>query len=270
MAEITSAKLSINPDLLPLGPRARVLDVGCGDGRHILAAAARGCFAVGLDYDPAELAKARARLGATPIDLIAADATHLPFRQEVFDAVICTETLEHLPDDLGAMYEIGRVLTGGGLLHGAVPSHFTERLYFALSDGYRNAPGGHVRIFSPRSLLTRLSRSGLRVETVRYIHFVDSLVWLRFCLTDFLRPKQRAPRSDFEAAVLIAVAQERRVPTWRTQLRSALATSRFIATVDTLGAFVWPKSFVFVARKVVLPVAAPQPAPVKELTEMKS
>jgi SAM-dependent methyltransferase len=249
MAEITSAKLSIQPDLLPAEAGARVLDVGCGDGRHILAAGARGAYAVGVDYDPVELLKARTRLGATRIDLIAADASHLPFRDEAFEAIICTETLEHLPDDVGAMREIGRVLVDEGLLHGAVPSHFTEIPYFTLSPGYRNAPGGHVRIFSPRSLLFTLARSGLHVEHVRYIHFIDSLVWLRFCLTDFLRPKRAAPRTDFEAAVMLAIAAERPVPGWRSQLREALATSRFIAALDGLGAFIWPKSLTFVARK---------------------
>jgi hypothetical protein len=83
---------------------------------------------------------------------------------------------------------------------------------------------------------------------MRYVHFVDSLVWLRFCLTDFLRPS-RKPRTDFEAAVMIAVATERPVATWRTRLRSALATSRFIATFESVGAIIWPKSLTFVARR---------------------
>jgi len=249
LPEITSAKLSIQPDLLPRGRRARVLDVGCGDGRHILAAAARGCYAVGVDYDPGELRKARARLGGAPVDLIAADASRLPFRDGVFEAVICTETLEHLPDDTGAMREIARTLVEGGLLHGAVPSHFTEIAYFALSRGYRDAPGGHVRIYAPQGLFDELANTGLRVTEMRYIHFVDSLAWLRFCLTDFLRPRRR-PRTDFEAAVLVAVAAERPVASWRTRLREGIAKSRFIAALEAAGALVWPKSLTFVASRV--------------------
>jgi ubiquinone/menaquinone biosynthesis C-methylase UbiE len=250
MPEITSAKLSIQPELLPLGRGARALDVGCGDGRHIAAAAGRGCFAVGVDYDAGELAKARARLGGTRVDLIAGDASRLPFRDGAFDAVICTETLEHLPDDAGAMREIARVLADDGTLHGAVPSHFTEVPYFMLSRGYRDAPGGHVRIYAPARLFGKLAGAGLRVTDMRYVHFVDSLVWLRYCLTDFLRP-QRKPRTDFEAAVMLAVAAERPVATWRTRLREAIAESRFIAVFDALGAFVWPKSLTFVAVKTV-------------------
>jgi SAM-dependent methyltransferase len=247
MPEIASAKLSIDADLLPSGATSRVLDVGCGDGRHLRAAAMRGCFTVGVDYDPGELRAARAGLGALRADLIAADAAHLPFRPSVFDAVICTETLEHLPDDRAALNEIARVLDDGGTMFGAVPSHFTELLYWRLSRGYRTTPGGHVRIYEPRVLLDRLRTAGLRPVSIRYAHFVDSMVWLRFCLTDFLRP--RRPASGYEAAIMLAVAAERPTPAWRSALRRGIARSRFIAAIDAAGALVWPKSLLFTARK---------------------
>ena len=247
MPEIATAKLSIRPELLPSGGASRVLDVGCGDGRHIVEAAKRGCFAVGVDYDAGELRKARARFGAHRVDLIAADASRLPFRDGAFDAVICTETLEHLPDDAGAIGEIARVLRDGGALHGAVPSHFSEIPFWMLSRGYHETPGGHVRIYAPAVLFGRLRDAGLGIQSYRYIHFIDSLVWLRFCVTDFLRPSR--PRTDYEAAILIAVAAERGVPSWRRRRREAIGTSRFIAAIDAAGAFIWPKSLAFVARK---------------------
>jgi SAM-dependent methyltransferase len=247
MPEIASAKLSIRPELLPTGAASRVIDVGCGDGRHIAEAARRGCFAVGLDYDAGELRKARERIGALRVDLVLGDASRLPFRDGAFDAAICTETLEHLPDDASAMREIARVLRPGGTLLGAIPSHFTELVFWRLSYGYRHAPCGHVRIYAPRPFVTQLAGAGLRVVDVRYVHFVDSLVWLRFCLSDLLRP--RRPATGYEAAILLAVAAERPVASWRTRLRSAIGRSRFIAALDTAGALVWPKSFTFVARK---------------------
>jgi len=248
MAEIASAKLSIRPELLPSGASTRVIDMGCGDGRHIVESARRGCFAVGLDYDADELRRARARIGSQRVDLVVGDASRLPFRDGAFDAVICTETLEHLPDDAGAMREIARLLRPGGTLLGAVPSHFTELLFWRLSYGYWHTPGGHVRIYRPRSLIGQLARADLHVTDVRYVHFVDSLVWLRFCLTDYLRATPK-PATGFEAAVMLAVAAERPIAAWRRRLRSALARSRFIAALDTAGALVWPKSFTFVAIK---------------------
>jgi SAM-dependent methyltransferase len=248
MPEITSSKLSIDPKLLRAG--GRVLDAGCGDGRHLRAAVARGCAAIGVDYDAAVLREARAR-GSDPLQYIVGDASRLPFRAGTFDAVICTETLEHLPDDTGAMREIARVLCPGGRMFGAVPSHFTELVFWRLSRGYWDTPGGHIRIYAPRRLFAQLGAAGLRVESMRYLHFVDSLFWLRFCAVDFVRGTRRRAPSDFEQAVAIAVARERAAstPSWRRRLRAAFGRSRFIAAVDTLGAYVWPKSLAFVARK---------------------
>ncbi len=247
MPEIASARLSIDASLLTFDANKRVLDVGCGDGRHILEAAQRGAIAVGIDYDRAELEKARARCAVQGVTLMVADATRLPFADCAFHAVICTETLEHLPDDRAAIAEMARVLDRGGVLLGAVPSHFTETLFWKLSRGYREAPGGHVRIYRPRELMRRLSRAGFSMCDLRYLHFIDSLFWLRFCLTDFLRPQRAA--TAYEQAIAIAMAQERRVPAWRTRLRGAIATSGFIRALDTAGALVWPKSLAFVARK---------------------
>ena len=247
MAEIGGAKLSIDPALLPSAPGARVVDVGCGDGRHIIAAARRGARAVGVDYDAGELRRARAAVRGARIDFIAADAARLPFRDAAFDAVICTETLEHLPDDRGAIRELARVLRDGAPLLGAVPSHFTELVYWRLSRGYRDAPGGHVRIYAPRLLFRRLAGAGFAVESMRYLHFVDSLFWLRYCVTDaFFRRRVRSP---FEQAVALAVAQDRPLPGWRQRVRAAFPRSRFVAAIDAAGALVWPKSLAFVARR---------------------
>src|SRR2546423_9875934 len=102
MPEIASARLSIDPALLPVDADKRVLDVGCGDGRHVVEAVRRGAIAVGVDYDAIELRKTRVRCGNVRLTLIVADAAHLPFVDGGFHAVICPETLEHVPDDVGA------------------------------------------------------------------------------------------------------------------------------------------------------------------------
>lgn len=75
---------------LGLTPGARVLDVGCGPGRHCLALARRGCSVVGVDRSPRFVALARAAAAAEGLDVRvdATDVRDLAFAAE-FDAAIC-------------------------------------------------------------------------------------------------------------------------------------------------------------------------------------
>lgn len=141
----------------PLRPGQRLLDLGCGEGRHVIAAyALDGVDAVGVDLSRDDLATARQRLtdfaGSDGSDalfaLLVGDALDLPFGEGSFDAVICSEVLEHIPDWRGAVSEIARVLKPGGQLCISVPRPWCERICWWLSSEYHEAPGGHVRIFS--------------------------------------------------------------------------------------------------------------------------
>lgn len=97
---------------------ARLLDVGCGDGALVYAAAARGAEATGLDPDPAMLAAARSR--ATNAGLAATflegRAERLPFPDASFDVVASITVLCFVSDAAGAVREMARVLRPGGRL----------------------------------------------------------------------------------------------------------------------------------------------------------
>lgn len=73
---------------------ARVLEIGCGDGRTLGALMCRPCTAIGLDHSPAALALCRAVHGTAP-PLVRGDARHLPFRDGAFDAVLLLHVLGH-------------------------------------------------------------------------------------------------------------------------------------------------------------------------------
>lgn len=103
-----------------LPDRARVLDVGCGNGRHARVLVDRGLSAVGLDFSRALLLLGRgyaAGEAEASIHWVEGEATALPLRKNSVDAVLCVAVLHHLPtrgDRVAALREIRRVLVPGG------------------------------------------------------------------------------------------------------------------------------------------------------------
>ncbi len=100
----------------------RVLDVGCGTGDLLRAAAQRSDgLLVGVDFAVARLARAAG--GHRRIHLVQHDlAQPLPFASASFDVVFCTETLEHLKHPEACLAEIRRVLHPAGRLVVSVPN----------------------------------------------------------------------------------------------------------------------------------------------------
>ena len=138
--------LTVDYDELGLRDGDLVLDMGAGAGRHSFECFRRGARVVALDYDFGELGEVRKLFwamkdaGEGPADGLGAalngDALRLPFPDDTFDRVICSEVFEHIPDDTGAMAEIRRVLKPGGVLAATVPSWFPEKVCWALSAEY--------------------------------------------------------------------------------------------------------------------------------------
>ena len=184
--------LTARYDRLGVLPGDLLLDLGCGFGRHAFEAARRGASVVALDAASEEVSAVRGVLqamrdageldGATPAVAVQGDALALPFGDETFDRVICSEVLEHLPDDVGAMGELARVLKRGGTMAVTVPRRGPERVNWALSQEYHSVPGGHIRIYSRRELEARLRSVRLGVRGHHYAHGLHSPYWWLKCL----------------------------------------------------------------------------------------
>ena len=184
--------ITVDFSRLELAPGSRVLDMGCGSGRH-LAEAARfdNVTVVGSDLCFEDLKKARERMvfhqevgetGGGPWDTMVSDVTNLPFADQSFDLVICSEVLEHVPDHNRAVSELGRVLKDDGTLVVSVPRFLPERICWALSDDYYNANGGHIRIYHRKTLYRLLENAGFTPWADHYAHGIHSPYWWLKCL----------------------------------------------------------------------------------------
>ena len=112
-AQIVAEELCEAVDLLP---GSRVLDVACGAGNGAIGAARRNAEAVGLDYVPALLDRARERAAAEGYDIefVEGDAQALPFEDGSFDYVISTFGAMFAPDQERTAAELLRVCRSGG------------------------------------------------------------------------------------------------------------------------------------------------------------
>jgi len=183
--------LTVDLDLLGVGPGNTVLDMGCGGGRHAFAVLRRGADVVAFDADEAELKNvhgimtAMVEAGEVPVGTmgtpVQGDALALPFDDGAFDRIIAAEVMEHIPDDVTAIAELARVLAAGGRIAVTVPARFPERINWALDSGYHDFPGGHIRIYSQGELEHRLAAAGLRVRGARREHALHSPYWWIRC-----------------------------------------------------------------------------------------
>ena len=183
--------LTVDFDRLGLRPGDRVLDMGCGAGRHAFEMYRRGGDVIAFDQDADELSGVRElfvamkEAGEVPegaeADVKEGDALSLPFADGEFDRVVAAEVLEHIPADIQAIDELVRVLRPGGTIAVSVPRWFPEIVNWKLSDDYHNTPGGHIRIYSDKELIGKLANAGLEYDGKAYAHGLHSPYWWIKC-----------------------------------------------------------------------------------------
>jgi SAM-dependent methyltransferase len=176
--------LTVDFRRLGLAAGDRVLDVGCGAGRHAYEAMRLGGRVVAYDVDAAAVKDTATVMEACPGigAAVNGDALRLPFADSAFDRVIAAEVIEHVAADSVVLAELARVLRPGGVLAVSVPRWGPELANWALSDEYHTVPGGHLRIYRASALAARLRSAGLAVLGRGYAHGLHAPYWWLRCL----------------------------------------------------------------------------------------
>ncbi len=154
----------------------RVLDAGCGTGRHTRWLADQGARVIGVDPSAAMLSVARTK--CPEVEFVEATFAALPMPDGSFDLVLDALVLEHLLDVAAPIAELARVLASTGrlvvsvfhpffLLKG-VPPHFTH------PDGVEYELPSHVHLVS--DYLSALRGAGLELEDLLEPIVDDALV----------------------------------------------------------------------------------------------
>jgi ubiquinone/menaquinone biosynthesis C-methylase UbiE len=173
-------------------PGFRILDMGCGNGRHTAAAYdLKDVIVIGADLNINDLDMAEKRLkwhdkvtehGDGSWSFSAADILALPFCNHSFDLVIVSEVLEHVPAHDLAVKEILRVLKPGSNLIVSVPRFWPERICWAISAQYHQTKGGHVRIYTCRQLERLIQQNGALKWASHFAHALHTPFWWLKCL----------------------------------------------------------------------------------------
>lgn len=165
------------PDLLEKAVKSKnsrdfsVVDLGCGDGSLLFSLQKRGLFSnaekiVGVDLSPERIKNLRENV--KNVIGIASDACNVKeLENEVFDVVISSQLIEHLPNDIDLLQEIRRLLKRDGVAY--ISSVIKKRYGFYIyrsKRGFRLDPT-HVREYSSKEVfLNLLERS--RLKTLKY------------------------------------------------------------------------------------------------------
>lgn len=145
-----------------------VLDLGCGDGRHLGPLAESGANVTGADRSKVALDRAAMRAPATSLVQVP-ESERLDLPDNAFERVWCVGTIEHVVDTQTFLSEIRRLLAPGGKLLIATPAHsFRIRLKLAFSgwEHHFDPFSSRLRAYTARSLRSALDDCGLNVASV--------------------------------------------------------------------------------------------------------
>jgi ubiquinone/menaquinone biosynthesis C-methylase UbiE len=152
---------------LDLQPADRFLDVGCGTGAAVRAAAAVVERAVGVDISLEMISRARELAVYVPrAEFVVSDSEQLPFAPESFTAVLCSSSFHHYPEPARAVAEMARVLEPGG--RAVIADGVGDKLVARIADRIlRRVDHSHIRLHRSTELVGFLTEAGFHDVATR-------------------------------------------------------------------------------------------------------
>lgn len=123
----------------------RVLDIGCGTGRHTIRLARAGNQVTGIDLSPGMLAVARGKLSGLDVELIEGDVLTTPVVGP-FDAVVAALVLEHIAEPTAFFARVSELLGPGGGFY--ISEIHPDRIAGGTQANFVAADGEAVRLTS--------------------------------------------------------------------------------------------------------------------------
>lgn len=142
-------------------PGARILDIGCGDGKLLLALAARGFRCFGTELNPRVRETVPAESG---VEVHVGDLESAHFADSSFQIVIIRHVLEHLRDPAATLREIRRIIDDRGSLLLAMPNLESWQGRILRDHWFHLDLPRHLHHFTPRTLETMLAATGFTME----------------------------------------------------------------------------------------------------------
>jgi len=159
-----------------------ILEVGCGNGRDTpFYISVKGVNYIGIDISEKMLAIAKKRINTLDkkdgVHFLIADATKMPFPDNLFDKILCSEVLEHIPRWDQAIGEFARTIKNNGILVITTPNQYsmygiTRKIYETMKGVSHPFDSWKNYIILKKNLLKNL----FAIEEVRGVCFLPGLL----------------------------------------------------------------------------------------------
>lgn len=176
-------------ELLNPNKGEKILDIGCGNAGDLLIFAKNDTICVGIDLSEGMIREGKKDIdgvGLKNIDLFIGSGTHLPFKNEIFDKVSCSEVIEHIPNYEDAIVEMKRVLKKHGKMVITTPNWYSLngliRALFGIVRFIRRKKRRHPydKWKTQREVINVLKRNGFKVDGKIGICFFNTLTYFHF------------------------------------------------------------------------------------------